>query len=294
MPDFRLNTLIIGAGRSGTTTLFEYLRQHPEVCASHIKEVHFFSFDDLFKRGTPYLQSFFRRWEGKHTLTADTYLLAMPDLAERIYRYDSRIRLVVMLRDPVQRAVSNYLYSLRFGYEKPEITLRDSLLRETSVLALADPVQVNNLCHAWGSLYGRLLHDWLKVFPREQVFTGRLEDLSENRDAFLSRVLDFMELPDFDFREIPPQNIAAEARVKSLEQVLLNRQHPLRKAARSWLPAFLRKAIIRSGLLDLGHRLNRRPTEVPEPSPEDVDALKEYFREDIQLLKNKFSIEYNI
>ena len=115
----RVNALIIGAGSSGPTSLYGYLESHPDVCFSNIKEVHFFSIDELYKRGESYYHSFFRKCQSAPVIaSADTYLLMDHDAISRIHAYNPEMKIIVMLRDPVTRAYSNYNYSVNYGHHQ--------------------------------------------------------------------------------------------------------------------------------------------------------------------------------
>ena len=102
----QLNHIIIGAGRSGTTSLVAYLKQHPEINFSAIKEVTYFSVEDHYKRGTEFLNSFFNKKDGKINATSDTYLLMDENAPKRIADYNSEIKITLILRDPSVRTLS--------------------------------------------------------------------------------------------------------------------------------------------------------------------------------------------
>ena len=112
----QLNHIIIGAGRSGTTSLVAYLQQHPKINFSSIKEVTYFSVVDHYNRGVEFLHSFFERKEGILNATSDTYLLMDMDAPKRISDYNSELKITVILREPLSRTHSNYIFSVNHGY----------------------------------------------------------------------------------------------------------------------------------------------------------------------------------
>src|SRR5689334_4503511 len=124
----KVNAMIIGAGRSGTTTVYEYLKQHPEICFSITKELHYFSIPELYARGEQYFHSLFPDYKDqKIVATADTYLLMDRDAPKRIKEYNPGMKFIIVLREPVARAYSNYNYSVNFGHEKKDISFLDTI-----------------------------------------------------------------------------------------------------------------------------------------------------------------------
>lgn len=111
-PDF----LIIGAQKAGTTSLYNCLKQHPEVSAANTKEVHYFS--RFYARGLNwYLQQFPEREDGQLSGEASPFYFLHPQSARRIAETFPRIKLVLILRDPVERAISHYHQQKRRGHE---------------------------------------------------------------------------------------------------------------------------------------------------------------------------------
>ena len=194
--DFRVNTLIIGAGRSGTTSLYAYLETHRDVCFSSIKEVHYFSIDELFKRGERYYHSFFRKCDDATVIaSADTYLLMDYDAITRIHAYNPDMKIIVMLRDPVARAYSSYNYSVNYGHHKAYGTFLDSVVREKDIDKVANIVTRNNVGHFYGSLYYEHLSKWSAVFPREQIFLLKTGDLKDSPRRLSEEMFHFLGLP---------------------------------------------------------------------------------------------------
>ena len=127
------NFLIIGAAKSGTTSLFNYLKQHPKVFGCPVKEPRFFAFEgdkkDFKGPGDDYInrtavtnlkdyQALFSNMK-QETAAGEASIdyLASPAAAGRIHDYFPRMRIIVILRDPAQRAYSNYLHQVRFQNE---------------------------------------------------------------------------------------------------------------------------------------------------------------------------------
>lgn len=110
--------MIIGAQKSGTTALYEYLSKHPQLVGTVPKELHFFSCENRYRKGLNFYHSLFPRIKSNQiTFDASAGYLINPFAPERIYDYNPKIKLIAIVRDPVERAYSAWnMYKNR--YEK--------------------------------------------------------------------------------------------------------------------------------------------------------------------------------
>ncbi len=208
LPDF----LVIGTQKGGTSSLYQYLIQHPDVAPALKKEVHFFSWE--YGRGEPWYRAHFplrahRRVREavtrRRVLTGEAtpYYLFHPHAAERVGALLPAARLIVLLRNPVDRAVSSYLHQVRLGREP--LSLREALAAEEGRLAgeverLAREPLYNSPAHRHHSylsrgLYADQLAAWFTVFPREQFLILRSEDFFADTPAVFAQTLEFLGLP---------------------------------------------------------------------------------------------------
>jgi Sulfotransferase domain len=214
--------LLIGAQRGGTTSLFYYLRRHPHVARPSTKEVHFF--DDGFWRGVDWYRSFFAtaaeqrlaRLRGGDLVAAEAtpYYLFHPAVPERVAATMPSVRLVVLVRDPVDRAYSHYRKMRRMGLER--LSFEDALAKEEQRLAgeeerlLADPHyrSPHHRRHAYVArgLYADQLERWLEHFPPEQLLVLRSEDFFEGPAEVYAETLDFLGLRAWQFPSFEPRN----------------------------------------------------------------------------------------
>ncbi len=288
---FRVNALIIGAGRSGTTSLYALLDAHRGVCFSNVKEVHYFSIADLYRKGERYYHTFFRRCKGEPVVaSADTYLLMDHNAIRRIHEYNPEMKIIAILRDPVARAYSSYNYSVNYGHHKAYDDFLDSLVAERDIRDEPDIVRRNNLGHFYGSLYHEHLRRWSAVFPREQMLLLKTGDLKESPLELSRQLFSFLGLPA-DTGEIERANAAAVPRSLKLEKFLLDRDHPLRKIIRKSVPRFIKNLVIDTGVVDMLHEANRKEQPSEPLSKEKEKKARHYFREDLQLLKEEFQID---
>jgi len=290
--EIKVNTLIIGAGRAGTTSLFALLEQHPQVCFSYLKEVHYFSVPDLYKRGEQYYHSFFRHYQNEAVLaSADTYLFMDYEAIKRIHRYNPKMKILVVLRDPVERAYSSYWYSVNYGHHKAYPSFMDSAEREKGIEHEPDIVRRNNQGHFYGSLYYRHLNRWLEFFPREQFLLLTTSGLKEQPQDLTRELYRFLEIRD---NPVEPglENAAAVPRHRRMEKFLLDRNRPLRKALRWLVPRFLKDRLMRSGIVERLHRANRKTRSNPLLSGKEYQNALIYFRDDLQGLEKAFGIKF--
>lgn len=210
MPNF----LIIGAPKSGTTSLAQYLGQHPEVYISPKKEPYFFAFEneqvDFLGPGIQGkdhiinsavvvdLEEYLRLFQGVSNEVAigeaSTLYLAFPKAAERIKYHIPDVKLIAILRDPADRAYSGFMHSLRDNCE-PIADFAQALAAEE------ERIKLN-----WGPLwryqelgfYYRQLKVYFELFDSHQIKVYLYEDLVNNRSCLLRDVFDFMGV-DQDF-----------------------------------------------------------------------------------------------
>jgi hypothetical protein len=220
LPDF----MIVGAKRGGTTSLYNYLLEHPQVAPlfprrQQIKGVRFF--DNNFHRGLGWYRSHFptaarprRRQDqtARRMITgeASPYYLFHPLAAERASRTVPETRIIVLLRDPVERAYSHYKERVRHGAE-PFRSFEVAIDREPERLVgeeeriLADPTY-HSFAHEHHSYlaqgrYLEMLPRWLERFPPEQLLIMPSEQLYADPQAAFDRVLAFLGLPAWELRE---------------------------------------------------------------------------------------------
>jgi hypothetical protein len=200
------NFLVIGAQKAGTSWLSHRLSQHPDVWLSN-SEIHYFDKEYNFARGTEWYEEHFATVKDEKAIGEKTpdYLWAngigveghLPDVHINIHRTLPHARLIVSLRNPVERAISAVNHIVRSGRISPLHRLDDLLVGDKQYL-----VQGHGVID-----YGRYhsqLRAYLEYFDRSQLLVLIFEeDVIENPTAGLSKVCDFLDVdPSFDFRRI--------------------------------------------------------------------------------------------
>lgn len=208
--------LVIGAQRSGTTSLFRYLSMHPCIVPPLRKEVHYFDFQ--YRKGRAwYLAHFPGRVGGlrgtrpRITGEASPYYMVHPLAPERVRAFDAGMKLIAILRDPVDRAWSHYHREVRAGAER--LSFEEAIEAEEGRLSAKDrrlraaPFHYcfnhHHFSYLDRGLYARHLETWLRHFPRENLLVARSEDLFADPNAVANRV--------FAFLHLPPHEIPADA-----------------------------------------------------------------------------------
>ena len=175
------NLIVIGAAKAGTTSLHRYLDEHPEVAMSGQKELQFFLRED-WREAVPWYRSQFDplapvRGESTPGYSMYPYL---PSTAERIAELIPGCRLIYMVRDPVDRAIANYV-------ELVALRLENRPIEE----AFADPHEPANP-HICPSRYASQLERFLACFDSNQILVVDQADLRSQRRATLARVFGFV------------------------------------------------------------------------------------------------------
>ena len=193
LPDF----IIIGAGRSGTTFLYYHLQQHPEIHLKSSKrpEPHFFARKSEYEKGLAYYSPrYFSEWGGEPCVgEASTSTLYSLEAPSRMARDLPEVRLVCLLRNPVDRMFSEYRNSVAHGWE--DVDFEQALRLEAERLRC--PIdeyhrELEPKAYVKRGLYAQHLRRWYEHFPRARIFVGLFEELREEPRAFLRSVFGFL------------------------------------------------------------------------------------------------------
>jgi hypothetical protein len=203
LPDF----LIIGGLKCGTTSLFNYLMQHPQIKSPSCKELFFF--DRYYTRGERWYRAqfptaLFRSGAKDVTLTgeASPHYIQHPHVPERVFRLLPDVKLIALLRNPVDRAFSHYKHSVRgkretLSFERAVAKEEERAEGEFEKAAKYPgyfPGPALHQAYLKKGVYADQLENWLKFFPREQLLVLQSEDLFQQPDETYKRVLAFLEI----------------------------------------------------------------------------------------------------
>jgi len=288
----KVNLLIIGAGRSGTTSLCEYIKRHPEICFSTMKEIPFFSIEEIYQRGYKYYHSFFKFPDRSVIASSDTYLLIDRKAPERIKQYNPDIKIIILLREPVERAYSSYIYAINNGHQKKEIGFKESFFKEKDFINQKDIVTRNNLGHFYSGLYYKHIKYWMKFFPGENFLLLKTSELQTHTSKTLSKINSFLGIADFVNHEEIHINKASGVKFMFLHRLFIDRENLIRKFIRFITPVFIKKLIFNSGIIENVKRLNTKKTGYAKLSDEDKKMADPYFAEDLEKLKKEFNITF--
>jgi hypothetical protein len=309
----KLDFIVIGAQKAGTTSLFEYLKRHPEVCLPLDKEAPYFSHDPEIARGWDhYVKKTFasadpaKRWGTitTHYMVGGVYDRSgsPPDVVGsydeqtvplRIYAHLPGVRLIAILRDPVERARSHHLMAAMNGRERrPFDQAIDELLSPASLTSSRRSPEENTGYITWGE-YGRILAGYMSVFPREQLLVVFSEELKNTPDLLVRRVHEFLgvatdQVPDNLGRKYREGN--RSRRLSWLRPDALQAAVSGNGAARAtWhaLPPGARRQADRGFarmeyLVDLWNQRGGAPVE--EPQPATLARLRRHFEQDTEML----------
>lgn len=203
------NTLIIGTQRGGTSSLFAYLAASPDVSPSRQKEVHYF--DRHHDQGAQWYRSWFplRPLAKPVVLEATPFLLYDHRAPERVHRLLPHCRLVVLLRDPVERAYSQFVHERRHNREPLE-SFEAALAAETDRLATRGLEAMRKWSYVDRGRYLEQLQRWTRLFDRDQLFVGLSEELYADPEAFVGGVCRWLGIrPPPPNTEYQPLNVGA-------------------------------------------------------------------------------------
>jgi hypothetical protein len=235
LPDF----LIIGGQRCGTTFFYNCLKQHPDIKTTlRRKEIHFF--DNNFHKGLIWYKSYFptitSKYFNKHFLSqkvitgeASPYYILHPLVPGRVKSIIPNVKLILLLRNPVNRAYSHYNHEVRRGFEK--LSFIKAIEREREIVnkemnkLLENEYYYSHIFRNYSYLtrgiYVNQIKKWMEYFPENQFLIIKSEDLFKNPENTLNDAFKFLDLPQYHKIEFkrPNQGKYSKLETKIVEEL---------------------------------------------------------------------------
>jgi hypothetical protein len=267
--NLRPNFIVIGAARSGTTSLHKYLEAHPDIFMSDIKEINFFSNQKYWQKGIDWYKRHFAR--ANHTAvgeasTSYTNFPLIKNVPKRMHTFLPHAKLIYIVRDPIDRFISHYLQRIRRGAETRKIS---------------DIVENHPDDHLlWQGRYFAQLEQFLSYYPFERFLLLTIDDLKNTPNETVMSIYRFLGVDDSfinaDF------SVTHNANKRTTQKNWFGR-----KVFRFYednveqvnFPYTFKKMFFR--LAELG----ARPIEKPVLSEDQVRTLQEYYACDIDSLQ---------
>jgi hypothetical protein len=230
LPDF----IIIGTARSGTTSLYYNICQHPCVIPAAYDELGFF--DSNFHLGLNWYRSLFPtnlfKWyvriSQKNAITGEDtpFYIWSPVVAKRILKILPNIKLIVLFRNPINRAYSNYHLGVRSGTEN--LSFEDAIQFELNRLKNTEINSKNNIekfiiprSYIAKGFYAEQLQIWFKLFKPDQLFIASTEDYESNPQEILNKIYTFLEVPNINVKNLEKYKVESYPKMKNETRIFL-------------------------------------------------------------------------
>jgi len=224
LPDF----FVIGAGRTGTTSLYHYLDQHPSLSKSAYDELGFF--DVNFHLGLHWYRSLFPSIFTKFRIKLKTHFfmtydvtpsyVRRPWIARRMKKLFPDTKLIIVLRNPIDKAQSHYYLSKKFGETRTfeefiEEDINDILewdIGSKDDYYFATKVENSKLARGF---YVEQLPVWFELFSKNQILIISSEDLASNTKNVINNIFQFLNLPKYEIPNIEKVNVSKHSKMNS-------------------------------------------------------------------------------
>ena len=199
------NFLIVGAQKCGTTSLHDILNEHPQANMSNLKEINFFYSEDKYAKGLDHYKSYFKNPDSNHRVTGESSpgYICSPGIHKLIHQDLGNIKIVIILRDPIKRAFSQYWDNRRQLKE----TMSESEIIDNY---LETEYSKNRKGYFSRGVYYSDVKKYVELFGKKNVHIIILENLIKNQTSELQQLYNFLGIDkDKGFQKLPKSSNSA-------------------------------------------------------------------------------------
>lgn len=282
------NFLIVGAQKAGTTSVFKYLSQHPDIYSPFCKEPHYFSnapFPNLAKNDEEYENLFQNASHEKAIGEASVSYLIDPQAPIKIKKLIPEVKIIILLREPVERSYSQWWHMYQLGHEKH--TFEKALKIEQERINskhFQKKVKVYSgfFSYFQSSMYYNYVNRYINTFGKENVRIYIFEEFIKNLPKLCNELFRFLNVDPEFIPDFKVYNKSRSPKLRSL-QIFLTKPPPFLKIIFDSLPRMLKEKIFNA--LKMIYWKNMRETKRPTLNPLLRKSLHNKFITDIHKLE---------
>ena len=285
------NFLCIGAPKSGTTSLYDLLKQHKDVFLPSFKEPHFFDSDESWNKGVEWYQSSYYAKANNQCIGdfTPTYLsnISAPRRIKKVL--GNQVKFVVILRNPIDRAYSHYLHTLRDQHENLSFAeaLEEEAQRLRNFREENNHIALIRFAYLEQGMYSEQLERYFKFFDREQFYITTFDDFVSKQEQVVKEICVFLGLQEQEgMQYLLQSNKSSKARSVALKNVI-KKPSLIKKVAKWLVPSFSYRQKIRNLIQALN---NKSITKKPLSEINRKSYYQRYFKQEIQSLEDLLSI----
>lgn len=295
---FLPNIFIPGAGKSGTSSLHDYLNAHPDICMSKVKEPHFWTNPSFNTFTNIELENYLSLFDGKTQYRGEssTGYLFFEDFIFNIRKsYKKYPKFIIVLRNPIDRTYSHYWWLKGIGSEK--FSLRNAILKDKDILpnqSLKLPEQHYKNYYQFG-LYGKSIDKFYNTFGRDHIHIITTEKLQSNNLDTINSCFSFLGLKTL--QTIPNKKINKTKILKfpwlykNVKKIALSNS-PYKRIVKPFFHKSIRKAL-NENLHPLIYKLTATERKYPSLKKEDRQWIKQLYLDDVKHLKYITGMPFN-
>ena len=277
------NFMCIGAAKSGTTSLYDILRQHSKVFIPSFKEPHFFDIPSVYQHGIEWYQKTYFKGLRNEKCIGDfspTYLFDKHASQRILNDLGSEVKFIIILRNPVDRAYSHYLHSKRDEHEN--LSFKEALSVEENRVNENDYLSYLRLSYVGQGMYYKMLSRYFKLFPKDNFLIINFEEEFVNqREITINKIFDFLDLDNEGFDINISSNKASKARSIWLKK-FMKKTGWWRVVLKNSIPSLKIRQIIKNRI----QRANIKTYSPPKlDNIEKNEIYNTYFKNDVQSLE---------
>ncbi|MBI1275336.1 hypothetical protein GC177_05120 [bacterium] len=290
----KLDMLIVGAQKTGTTSLYDYLAQHPDVFLPKVKEIHYFARDEFYQQGPRYLEAFYRDYKGEAVAGgAYVHLMYFSQSAQRIHDYNPNMHIVAVLRNPIDRAYSAYWYARRNGWEN--IDSFESALQQEIMRLHGNYQEQAELTYLSHGHYAQQLRPYVELFGADHVHVVMSDELKKTPEKVVDRLLKVLLPPEKQGQGMTlntsfESNAAGMPKHAWLQRFFLSVDGPHKRLIRAITPQWFRIWVSNHITMPLLNR-NIEPFSYPPMQESTRNILREYFAPHNAKLAEMFNLK---
>ena len=283
--DKQLSFVCIGTQKAGTTSFHDFLLQHPSIGLPHHKETHFFVRDSEYKKGiSHYFNYNFKKIKKDQVLgEINPQFCYVSKTAHRLKECFANLKVIMIIRNPVDRAFSHYLMTKRRGLE--DLTFKEAVEKEES--RLIDENGELHFSYINRGMYLDQIMRYEQLFGKENVKVILFKDFIKSTPKVMEEVCNFIGVPQFNFNINIQSNRASESKSKWLRDFLYRP---------SLLKKILGKLLISQKMRDnVAQKLAKANLKPAKKERLDATIKKEiyhqYFKEEIEALEKMLQVD---